>query len=445
MFNYARSDTHFLLYVYDILRNELLEKSDASSPEGNLINHVLVKSKEETLQRYERPFYDARRGMGSGGWFNLLKHTPALFSREQFAVFRAVHQWRDVVARNEDESVNMIMSKHVIYNVAREMPIDMGALFGCSHPMSPPVRARAAELLELIRRARAEGTMGPDLRETMLDIDPYHQMAEKAAVPTTQTSVVVAERILPPALVSHDNMPSRSVNSLFWGPTVQRHSPQGHHTSAQKHSESLRLALPLPQLTAEIYANPETGSNNAAGFGRVDPGARAEHAYVKDRKPQEENVFIVKNVSGPKKRKASPIDEPPEPVSPNGFTATEANGHQVGHEEMEISLDGTSEDQAAREKAERKTERKAQKKAEKQRRKFEEQQRANGHTNGEVKVDNEPFDYENAPSVLHAKKGDNAAAGSQKIFDPYSKSLNAPKGMRRAQKPTAGKSSTFKS
>jgi len=445
MFNYARSDTHFLLYVYDILRNELLEKSDASSPDGNLINQVLVKSKGETLQRYERPFYDAQRGMGSGGWFNLLKWTPALFSREQFAVFRAVHQWRDVVARNEDESVNVIMSKPAIFNVAREMPTDVAALYGCSHPISPPVRARAAELLELVRKARADGATGPDLRETMQAIDPYHQTAEKAAVPTAQTSLIVAERLLPPALVSHDNMPSRSVSSLFWGPTIQGHSSQRHLTQAQKPSESLRLALPLPQLTAEVYANQDTGFNTAANHGQVDPGARAEHAYVKDRKPQEQDVFIVKNSGGPKKRKASPIDEPPEPVSPNGLTATEVNGHQVGHEEMEISLNGTSEEQAAREKSERKAERKAQKKAEKQRRKFEEQQRVNGHTKGEVEVDDEPFDYENAPSVLHAKKGENAAAGSQKIFDPYSKSLNAPKGMRRAQKPTAGKSSTFRS
>lgn len=445
MFNYARSDTHFLLYVYDILRNELLEKSDASSPDGSLIDHVLIKSKGETLQRYERPFYDAQRGMGSGGWFNLLKWNPALFSREQFAVFRAVHQWRDVVARNEDESVNVIISKLAIFNMAREMPTDVAALYGCSHPISTTVRARAAELIKLVRKARAEGATGPDLKETMQAIDPYYQTAGKAAVASARNSLVIGERLLPPPLVSHDNMASRSVSSLFWGPTLQGYSSQRHLSHAHRPSESLRLALPLPQLTAEIYASQEAGSNSAAKCGQVDPGARAEHAYIKDRKPQEQDVFIVKNGGGPRKRKASPIDEPPEPVSPNGLTATDINGYHVGHEEMEISLDGTSEEQAARMKAERKAERKAKKKIKKERRKFEERQRSNGHIHGEAKGDDEPFDYENAPSVLHAKKGENAAAGSPNIFDPYSKSLNAPKGMRRAQKPTAGKSSTFRS
>lgn len=37
MFFYARSDTHFLLYIYDMIRNELVEKSDRSTPETDLI------------------------------------------------------------------------------------------------------------------------------------------------------------------------------------------------------------------------------------------------------------------------------------------------------------------------------------------------------------------------------------------------------------------------
>lgn len=441
MFNYARSDTHFLLYVYDILRNELLEKSDASSPDGKLVEHVLAKSKEEALQRYERPFYDVHRGMGPGGWFGLLSYTPALFSREQFAVFRAVHQWRDTVARNEDESVNMIMPKHVIFSVAREMPSDMAALFGCSQPMSLPVRVRATQLLELVQRAKAEGATGPGMKETMQAIDPYHHTDESKATRAAQASLVVANRIVPPAMIADDRMPSRLVCSSFWGPTAHVQSSQRYPAQARAFSESLRLALPLPQLTAEIYANADVGLDYVAHPEKVDPGARAEHAYVKERKLQNQDVFIVKDAGGPKKRKASTIDEPPEAVSPT----IKVNGDQEGHEETEISFDATSEEQSARSKAERKAERKARKKAEKQRRKLDEQQRSNGHRNGRIEVEEEPFDYENAPSVLHAKEGDNAVAKSRMAFDPYSKSLNAPKGMRRAQKEMAGKSFTFKS
>lgn len=55
LFDYARADTHFLLYVYDKMRNELLEKSDLSDLEKNKIHDVQEKSKEYALQRYEHP------------------------------------------------------------------------------------------------------------------------------------------------------------------------------------------------------------------------------------------------------------------------------------------------------------------------------------------------------------------------------------------------------
>ena len=443
MFDYARSDTHFLLYIYDNLRNELLEKSDSSTPDGDLISVVLSRSKEVALQRYERPFYDAQRGMGPSGWFALLSYSPTIFGRQQFAVFRAVHQWRDTVARQEDESVNTIMQKHVLYNLAREMPTEMPALLGCSHPISAPVRERAEELLDLVKKARSEGATGPDLKETMQAINKERPHGDKASVSSAQTALVVPETIPAPALAIDPKMPSRSATSSFWGLTINR-SPQLQAAQTLRPLEALRLALPLPRLTAEVFRAPDSGHSKVTMPGANDPRARAEHAYVKDRKPKEENVFIIKNLGRRGKRKASFLEERPEPIPPNGGQAEAANFDQDEAEETGMSLDGTGEEQAAREKAERKAERKARKKAEKQRLKLEERQRANGHISGQANLVEEPFDYENAPSVLHAKKGVNGVSGSDGVFDPYSKSLDAPKGMRRARKERVGKSFTFK-
>ncbi|EOD51783.1 putative exosome complex exonuclease protein [Neofusicoccum parvum UCRNP2] len=60
LFDYARSDTHFLLYIYDNMRNELVDKSDFSNPEEDRIRRVLEKSKETSLQTYETPIYDTK-------------------------------------------------------------------------------------------------------------------------------------------------------------------------------------------------------------------------------------------------------------------------------------------------------------------------------------------------------------------------------------------------
>lgn len=442
MFNYARSDTHFLLYIYDKMREELLEKSDSSIPDGDLIDYVLNKSKEEALQRYERPFYDARRGMGSGGWFGLLSYSPALFSPEQFAVFRAVHQWRDTVARKEDESVNVVMNKRVIFSVAREMPADMAALLGCSHPITPSVRARANELLEVVRKAKKEGATGPDVKEVMGYINDDQAEVVRVVVPRAQTALVVPDQIPPPTLISDEQLPSRSVNSLFWGPTIDTQASRSFSTQVEGSQESLRLALPLPQLTAEIYANPSTVLNGVAEAENVDPGARVEHAYVKNRKPKEDDVSIVNNLGGSKKRKASSLDDHPEPRSPNGTDAPFANGdYEIPEEKAEVNLENALQETTAQLKAERKAAKKAEKKAKKEQEKLH---RPNRHANGDVTME-EPFDYENAPSVLHAKPENGGPKGSSKGFDPYSKSLNAPKGLGRARKEMPGKSFTFKS
>ncbi|CRK15972.1 hypothetical protein BN1723_010880, partial [Verticillium longisporum] len=56
MFYYARSDTHYLLYIFDRIRNELLDASDRSKPETDIIQQVLQKSKgPETQNRSLAP------------------------------------------------------------------------------------------------------------------------------------------------------------------------------------------------------------------------------------------------------------------------------------------------------------------------------------------------------------------------------------------------------
>jgi len=64
MLKYARSDTHFLLYIYDNLRNALLDRSGGKP---DLIRMVLSRSEETTLRTYEREVYDFDTGLGPWG------------------------------------------------------------------------------------------------------------------------------------------------------------------------------------------------------------------------------------------------------------------------------------------------------------------------------------------------------------------------------------------
>jgi exosome complex exonuclease RRP6 len=129
MLAYARSDTHFLLFIYDNLRNALIDRaqsraaSRAQSPSEptasasssgdlahSLVREVLSRSEETALRVYEREIYDAEGGSGPGGWDTLArKWNKGAFmaterDSERKGVYRAVHAWRDRVARQEDES-----------------------------------------------------------------------------------------------------------------------------------------------------------------------------------------------------------------------------------------------------------------------------------------------------------------------------------------------------
>ncbi|KAF9015850.1 hypothetical protein BDZ89DRAFT_435244 [Hymenopellis radicata] len=173
MLRYARSDTHFLLYIYDNLRNALLDRgeSQARAVEGgpssfsphSFVREVLARSEETTLKVYEKELYDAGEGSGSNGWDNLARkwNKISLSATAPNAgpdalhkyVYKAVHAWRDRVAREEDESTRYILPNHFLFQLAESPPPDMPALLRIFHSPPPVIKRRARELLDAIRDA----------------------------------------------------------------------------------------------------------------------------------------------------------------------------------------------------------------------------------------------------------------------------------------------------
>jgi exosome complex exonuclease RRP6 len=161
MLKYARSDTHFLLYIYDNLRNALLDRSQsqsrAQSPlagpstptsapstasgsgsgSRELLAEVLSRSADTTLRVYAKEAYDLNDGTGSGGWDTLAKkwNKGALLAggpgvgvgAMQREVYKAVHWWRERVAREEDESTRYVFFS----SFALALAVALEIVFGC--------------------------------------------------------------------------------------------------------------------------------------------------------------------------------------------------------------------------------------------------------------------------------------------------------------------------
>jgi exosome complex exonuclease RRP6 len=421
MFFYARADTHFLLYIYDHMRNELIDKTNPDIPEENRIELVLQKSKETSLLRYERTIYNAESGRGPGGWYSLLVKTPALLNNDQFAVFRAIHEWRDKVARADDDSPTFVMPQHVLFSMTKLMPMDMVALLGIAHPVSHSVKSRAGELLSLIKSAKAQGNGGP----SMIDVLRPDSMG---AVAKANLPAVAANTASKTLVAVFDETELRSDSSTFWGgafgsslwddPTLTR-------------SETLRLAVPLPALSSEIFA-----SSNGLADRSVAREAFSQPEEPKKETKKEDEAFVIKRGA---KRKSDAISNEEE----------SEEGTSKGSDENHIIADDPAAAQAENAKAAQNTARKAEKRAKRAAKKAAAAAAAavDGVAEASMDVDDEEaFDYSKADSILHGKRHDGEKGGKRKDkpFNPYQKSEDAPKGMRRLQTERAGKSHTFK-
>ncbi|KAJ2836172.1 exosome nuclease subunit [Coemansia erecta] len=223
MLAYARADTHFLLYVFDRMRTELLDRGqrlkgvDMTDPDGEHfgmlagidlvesatqpLNVVVQRSQQTALKRHVKEGYDAEHGMGTGGWAKLAKKWRHPFTPTQLSVFRALHEWRDSCAREEDESVRYVLPNHMLFNISDTMPEDTAGLFRVCHRTPPPVRLYALDIVRLIGRARtrAEARMD-EFREMVKDVEgeggePVHvrfdEEVEIVDVPDVLTSELI--------------------------------------------------------------------------------------------------------------------------------------------------------------------------------------------------------------------------------------------------------------
>lgn len=197
MLDYARSDTHFLLFIYDNLRNALLDCSQSrsqsrlASPSSQdeshtpatapapdfLLREVLTRSEDTALRVYEKEVYDAETGQGPGGWDTLAKkwNKGPMGGQEgtkRITVYKKIHAWRDRVAREEDESTRYnplsrsrrllianecyyryILPNHYLFLLSERPPNDLAALLAMFTSVPPVIRRRAKELMDEIRTA----------------------------------------------------------------------------------------------------------------------------------------------------------------------------------------------------------------------------------------------------------------------------------------------------
>ena len=433
MFEYARSDTHFLLYIHDQLRNELIKASPSAEPEEDLLKLVLESSKEESLQTYLRPIYDEEGGTGVGGWSSYLRSVPALLNGEQLAVYKVLHYWRDQVARREDTNPGVVMNREVLFSIARAMPENVHALLGSHQPFPANLRPRKEEILALISKAKEDANSSPALQESSASKASAHVVGNTTEEIELQIGRNVERSPLNQKISDQMNrcVPLTS-QSVLWGETLQSTLTVQPQVLAAENSAHI-LLVPVPP-SGMVPGNPPSDMADQGDVKMTDTiHQRGVSPAISQPDQAVEDTFIARDLGRPRKRKLHDGHDDVQRSHRNGTN----DYHNKEDQDVNYSPSALQSEPAeltAEMRAQLKNERKKRRR-QKNRLKLEAREKEQKEA---------PFDYTNAPSMLQVAASPVVHNNSQKPVNPYVKSLEAPQGARKVQREKPGKSQTFK-
>uniref|UniRef100_H2XU97 HRDC domain-containing protein n=2 Tax=Ciona intestinalis TaxID=7719 RepID=H2XU97_CIOIN len=115
MLKYAQKDTHYLLYIYDMMKLDLLEKAG----DAKLMRKVIGNSRDICLLKYEKLIIDdtSHRKLLRKGAGKIEDWEP-----QELEALRLIYMWRDKLARQMDESCGYVLPNKLLVQIAKTMP-----------------------------------------------------------------------------------------------------------------------------------------------------------------------------------------------------------------------------------------------------------------------------------------------------------------------------------
>ena len=147
MINYARSDTHYLLYIYDVLRKELIEKSMTGESENGMFNcliETIRHSNEICLKSYQKP------KVKSMEYYNFIAIHSGKKHRE-LGIIKEIFMFRDYIARKLDISTDKVLSKTKIIKLSKIKKFDFDNVIQVLEGFSPLIKF-IPEFIEVINK-----------------------------------------------------------------------------------------------------------------------------------------------------------------------------------------------------------------------------------------------------------------------------------------------------
>ncbi|KAJ0184090.1 hypothetical protein K1T71_000513 [Dendrolimus kikuchii] len=145
LIQYARMDTHYLLYIWRMMKSELLEKD---SGYAHLLLAVFEQSRQICGATYNKEV------IHEGSHMQLYLHSKKNFNTRQLAALKMLYKWRDTHARDLDESTVYLLPNHMMLSLAEILPREVQGVNACCNPMPPFVKQNLISIHRMILSCR---------------------------------------------------------------------------------------------------------------------------------------------------------------------------------------------------------------------------------------------------------------------------------------------------
>lgn len=176
MLKYARGDTHYLLYIYDMMFKNLNSENAQNEYEyDNPLGQVYFKSYEVCTQLYKKELFNYETS-----YLNLYGLSEANLDAKQLEIVAMLCEWRDRIARKEDESTGYVLPNKLILEIARRLPLtqeDFLELVGYNNNYIIRYAARIVEAIRVLFHRRGDCVMFQDVAKKLKNKVPVSEVA----------------------------------------------------------------------------------------------------------------------------------------------------------------------------------------------------------------------------------------------------------------------------
>nr|XP_043632730.1 protein RRP6-like 2 [Erigeron canadensis] len=361
MLRYAREDTHYLLYIYDLMKRRLLSSStDPECPEAPLVE-VYQRSADICMQLYQKDI------ISENSYLSIYGLHAADLSAQQLAIVAGLCEWRDVIARTEDESTGFILPNKFLIEIAKQMPVTSAKLRHLLKSRYPYIERNLGAVIGIIRHSMQNATafesVAKKLKEEYIEMmaarNAKHANGEEASEVAGSESISnTAEEdtfdkevgnfiaganqnnkfdgsSTPRVSIQVQKKPSGAFGAMFGNPSGKRKfNPESKATEVIKVEQiKSSVALPFHSFT-----------------GRTEP---SHHVVNKPDKPQENPVLPSGTTSEPE---ADIIllesDSDVEGAKPEGAATDEDTKLEGATSDEDAKPEGAANDEASEQKME---------------------------------------------------------------------------------------------